>query len=103
MVIDKFTAKNGRFMLQARLGGPALVNRLELQARIPGNDQFTSFSSNRHAAGKNGQTARRIVLQGYGLGDPAAGSLDSVVLVVRLPEDLQRERVRFELKGLDLL
>jgi hypothetical protein len=107
LVITKVSSKNGQFSLRARLSGPVAVKRLDFRAKIPDNDQFNSYVSDRESTTKNGQTTRNIDVQGYGIA--ALGSPDNtspataVVLVVRCPQDLRRERVKFELKGLDLL
>lgn len=103
MVITKYSLKHGQFNLQASLKGPPAVKRLEVRAKIPNNDQFNSNSSDRQSSIKNGAATRSIVVQGYSFGGQDASSQDAAVLVVRYPNDLQRERVRFELKSLDLL
>jgi len=103
LAITKFTSKNAQFNLQARLKGPSTVKRLDVRAKIPGNDQFNSYSSERQFNVKNKEATRLLSLQGYGFGDEASSSQDSLVLVIRYPEDLRRERVKFNLKALDLL
>jgi hypothetical protein len=103
MLITKYNLKNGQFNLQASLKGPATVRRLDVRAKISDNNQFNSYSSNRQSSTKNGEMTRTIVVQGYGFGNQDAASQAAMVLVIRYPNDLQRERVKFELKGLDLL
>jgi hypothetical protein len=44
-----------------------------------------------------------MTIQGFGFGNEDASSLGALVLIVRCPEDLRREHVKFSLKGLDLL
>ena len=100
MVITKLTAKSSQFNLQASLTGPRTVQRLEVRAKMPGNDNFNSSSSERNSKTKGAETTRTIYVNGYGADD---GASQAVVLVVRYPEDLRRERVKIELKGLDLL
>ncbi len=103
IVITKLTFRNNQFSLQARLEGPPAVRRLELRAKIPGNDDFNTYSSERHFSLKGQQATRQMTIQGFGGGDQDASALASVVLLVRNPQDLRRERVIFELKSLDLL
>ena len=100
MVITKLSSKNGQFNLQARLQGSRTVQRLDVRAKIPGNDSFNSYSSERRFNIKGGEATRGLTIQGYGLGDTS--SQGSIVLIVRYPEDLRRERVKINLKGLDL-
>jgi hypothetical protein len=100
--VTKFAMKRGQMNMQLRLEGPPTVNRLEVRAKVAGNNQFNSYSSERQTGKKSGVTTRTIVLQGYGIADEAA-TPEAVRLTVRYPEDVRRERVRFELKGLDLL
>ncbi len=103
LVIVKNSSKNGQINIQARLKGPGTVRRLELRAKIPGNDRFNSNSSERNSSTKGGETTRTLTIQGYGYGEEGGLSPATVVLIVRYPADLRRERVKFNLKGLDLL
>lgn len=102
LVITKNSSKNGQINIQAHLKGPRTVRRLEVRAQIPGNNQFNSNTSERNFSAKGAESTRNITIQGYGFGDEEASSQEPVVLLIRYPEDLQRERVRFELKSLDL-
>jgi len=100
--VTKFAMKRGQMNMQLRLEGPPTVNRLEVRAKVPGDNQFSSYSSERQTGKKSGVTTRTIVLQGYGIADEAP-TPEAVRLTVRYPGDMRRERMRFELKGLDLL
>jgi len=103
LVITKNSSKNGQINIQLRLNGPSTVRCLDVRAKIPGNDQFNSNSSERNFSTKGGESTRTVAIQGYGFGDEETASHGAVVLIVRYPEDLRRERVKFNLKGLDLL
>ena len=103
LVITKNASKNGQINLQARLKGPSTVRRLDVRAKIPGNDQFNSNASERNFSTKAGESTRNLNIEGYGFGDQDAASQGAAVLIIRYPEDLRRERVKFDLKGLDLL
>jgi hypothetical protein len=102
LVITKFSSKNGQVRLQAQLKGPMTIRRLDVQAKIPGNEQFSSGLSERTFRTHAGQSTRSIMIQGYGFGEDRASEAPTVI-VVRYPEDLRRERVTFKLKSLDLL
>ena len=102
LVITKNSSKNGQVSIQAHLKGPRTVQRLDVRAQIPGNNQFNSNTSERNFSAKGAESTRNINIQGYGFGDGEASSQEPVVLRIRYPEDLQRERVKFELKSLDL-
>jgi len=102
LVVAKFNSKNGQVTVQAEIRGPKTIRQLELQAKIPGNDQFNSNSFERSFRTQAGQSTRTLMIQGYGFGENRAPDAP-VAIVVRCPEDLKRERVNFKLKGLDLL
>jgi hypothetical protein len=102
IVVTKFSLRNMQFSLQARLEGPGAVRRLQVKAKIPGNDNFNSYSTQRSFNVHGKETTIPLNIQGYGFNSSGAISPKSVVLVVRFPEDLRRERVKFSLTGLDL-
>ena len=103
MIITKVSTKNSQFSMQVTLTGPAAVARLEVKAKNPENKQFNSYCSELNSSTKNGQTTRHLQIQAYGFGGDGNASTGSIVLTVRYPQDLQRERVKFELKALDLM
>lgn len=103
LIITKFTSKNRQLNLQAQIKGPPTVRRLDVQAKIPGTDNFNSNLSERNFRTKGNESTRTISIQGYGYSDEGSPLEGAFVLVVRYPEDLRRERVNFKLKGLDLL
>jgi hypothetical protein len=101
-VITKFSMKNNQLNIQARIKGPDTIRRLDIQAKIPGSDDFSSYLSERNFSAKGGESTRTFSIQGYGNRDDSTSGTP-LVLLVRYPEDLRRERVNFKLKGLDLL
>lgn len=103
LAITKLEVNKNQTTLQARITGPKTIRSLELKAEIPGNHQFNSNSSDRGFHTRNGKSTRTISIQGYAWGDGNLSSQSPLVLVVRHPEDLHRERVHFNLKALDLL
>jgi hypothetical protein len=103
LIITKFSAKNTQLNIQATLKGPRTVRGLDIRAKIPGNDRFNSNFSERNFSTKGGESTRTVAIQGYSFGSEDASGQESVVLMVRMPEDLRRERIKFNLKALDLL
>jgi len=103
MTITKVSTKDNQFNLQATLKGPATVQGIDVRAKIPGNDQYNSFCSGLRSSTKAGVTTRSINVQGYGYGSTDNAASASPILIIRCPDDLMRQRVKFELKGLDLL
>lgn len=103
MVITKLSIKGGQCQIQVKLQGKSAVRRLRVKAVVPGNDQFNCYSSDRQFRIRNGLATRTLEIHGYAYGSPNAVTAKSVALIVRCPEDLKRERVKFELNGLDLL
>lgn len=103
LTITKFSSKNSQFNIQVRLQGPRTVRGMNLRASIPGNDRFNGNSSERNFSTKDGVSTRTLTIQGYSFGNEDPSLQASVVLTVRYPEDLRRERIKFKLKGLDLL
>ena len=100
MVITKFTAKKNQYSIQAEIKGPITVKRLDFQTKIPGNSESSHSSNDRRFRTKAGVSTRAIDIQVYNYGDQEPAG--PMVLVVRYPEDLRRERVQFKLTGLDL-
>jgi hypothetical protein len=102
MTITKVSSKNHQFNLVATLTGPATVKRLDVKAKFPGAQQFNSNCNERKTSTTEGRTTRVIQVQAYGFGEPDTGALGNIMAVVRYPEDLKRERVKFDLNALDL-
>jgi len=105
LTLTKITSKSGQFVLQANITGPAAVNNLDARLKFPEVENFNSSSYNTRAPhNQNGQTTRNLTIQGYGYGSdgPLSLSASNAVLTIRQPDDLKRERVKFELKTLDL-
>ena len=88
----------GRFRL--KLTGPAEVANLQLDIEVD-NAHFASAFPNRDTnREQDGQTEREVHLQyHYAAREGEAGTLR---LVIRLPEDIKRERVEFDLFAIDL-
>jgi len=103
MVIEKLSAKDRQYSLEAKLTGPAAIQNLEVNLSLPGNDQFNSNSFDRSTRVTGKQATRTIQITGFTFTEGNDSSTNSLLLKVRFPQDLQRSRVKFDLKGLDLL
>jgi len=103
MIITKVGGRNGQFQMQATLKGPAAVKQLDVRAKNPDSREFNSFSSVQRSSTKNGVTTRALNIQGYGFNNQQEPVTNGIVVVIRCPQDLRRERVKFELKSLDLM
>lgn len=104
LVISKYTVKEHQFSMELRLKGPPTVQGLDVQAGLPGNEDFNSNTNERNSNTKGGVTTRSLMLNGFIMSEGNSPALQgSLVLTIRSPQDLRRERVKFNLKGLDLL
>jgi hypothetical protein len=100
MIITKFTSKKNEYTIQAEIKGPPTVKRIDFQTKIPGIDQSNSSSNDRRFNTKAGISTRAIDIRVYNYSDQEPAG--PMVLVVRYPEDLRRERLQIKLTGLDL-
>ena len=103
LVIRKFTLKGRQLNIQAQLTGPRTVSRIELQAKLPGSERFNASAYDRKSSVSGNEATRLLQIQGYGFSEDEKPLAGPFVLEVRYPEDLKRERVKFKLKGMDLL
>ena len=103
LIIAKITSKNRQQTVQARFTGPPAIRQLELQARDGGAPNSNSWMNERDFKNKGAESTRSFILQTYRMSDDGQPLEGAPSLVVRFPEDQKRERVRFSLKGLDLL
>ena len=81
----------------------ALVSQLEVKVKTSGRMGGQSNLSERRSKKSGDKTTRNITIQSYEFnmdGEAAGGPL---TLLVRLPQNVKRERVKFKLTGLDLL
>ena len=101
--ITRFSFKNRQLNIQAQLKGPRTVRQLEIQPKIPGSDRFSGSDMERSFRVTGTQATRTMMIRGYSYDQSSAISSGGLVLVVRYPVDLRRERVKFKLTGLDLL
>jgi len=102
LYVTKVAARKQRTTIRARLEGPADVNQLDLKVLQSGEMGRSSTTSGR-TSNTGGKTTRQVTIESYdfGRGNTEKGVLPP--LIVRLPQDLKRERVKFKLTALDLL
>jgi hypothetical protein len=103
LVITKSTFKDNQLNVQAQIKGPPTIQRLDIQAKIPGSDGFNSNLSERKFTARNNTSTRSVTIQGYDSAGGNSSDTRQIVIIIRYPQDLKRERVSFKLKGLDLL
>lgn len=103
LFITKVTLKKPQTTVQARLEGPAGVDQLDVKFKTTAEHGSTHTSSQRSKTSGD-KTVRSITIQGYDF-ETARGSssAEPLTLIVRIPQDAKRERVRFKLNALDLL
>jgi hypothetical protein len=103
MAIKQVTDKSRQLRVQTQFSGPEEIRRLDVQLSIPGNDRAHSYSNERRASKRSGVLTRTVDAQLYSYDSNDEAPVGAATLVVRYPQELRRERVRFTLKGLDLL
>jgi hypothetical protein len=101
LALTKVSTRNQQLQLQARLKGPKEIRQLELQCQKPGDPEFNTHANDMNFSTKTNGSIRTVNIQGYSYGEERGGG-GPIVLLVRNPDDLRRERVRFSLKDLDL-
>ena len=103
LVIAKAAFKNNQLNIQAQIKGPVTIQKLDIQAKIPGSDGFNGYLSERKFTARDNASIRTVGIQGYDSTGGNSPDLRQIVLVIRYPQDLKRERWNFKLKSLDLL
>jgi hypothetical protein len=103
LVITKFTSKNRQTTIQAQLKGPPTIRQIEIQVKTGAARNSNSHVTERSFKAKGAESTRAINVQAYGYNDEGEQMTGPLSFVVRFPEDQKRERVKFSLKGMDLL
>ena len=102
LIITKLDQKNQRGTLAVRVEGPADVRRLDFQVKIPGSQHSSAHPMQQNEKTENNLTVRTLTLSYYGYDSRGQMSGAPPSLLVRFPEEIKRERVKFTLKALDL-
>ena len=95
---DPKDATTGTFTL--RLTGPKDISRLEFKVRLEGIERVSSYV-NGNSTRRSGANSRRNATLTYNFWDEEKKP-GKATLVIRYPDDLKRERVKFTLEALDL-
>jgi hypothetical protein len=101
--MKKWNSRSRQLSFEAELTGPAEVAQLILKFEAPDGERFSSHAYNRSVNTKAGVTTRRVTVQAYMSSFEEGDSAARPPLVIRLPQEVRRERVEFKLEGLDLL
>jgi hypothetical protein len=103
LTLKKVTRKKEQMTIEAQVSGPSGVRDLDIQCKQPGAQSFNSYANDRRApSSSSSQTTRTLQIQCSSYGDEGLNP-ESIILVVRCPDDLRRERVHIKLSNLDLL
>jgi hypothetical protein len=103
LILKTLSLKPEQLQIQAIVKGPPAVTQLAFTAEIPGREGFNSHSYDQNSRTTGNKTTRTVSIQGYSFGSENKASSGTVNLIVRIPEERRREKVRFTLQGLDLL
>ena len=107
LIITKISDKDHQFRLSGTLqGAGGRRTKLEIQTKKPDSDQFDGNDSGGKCQYQERTDHPQINLQAWsyeGQDNDATASTNTIYLRIRYPQDLQRERVKFDLKALDLM
>jgi hypothetical protein len=102
LTVTKLTRRQQQGTIMLEVEGPSSVKRLDFQIKTPGEQHSASNIQQQGSTTAQDRTIRKFTLNYYSF-NPSGGTSDKpFVLVVRFPEEIKRERVKFALKGLDL-
>ncbi|NQT85372.1 hypothetical protein HQ560_01320 [bacterium] len=85
-----------------RVEGPQDVDQLRCSLGFPGIESMNSYVQESSSQSNAGRTTRTLKVAYHHYGSEAAPNRDALVLTVRVPTDVRRERVKFVLKDIDL-
>jgi hypothetical protein len=96
----KVTTRNRQTQVQLRLKGGKEIRQLDVQLKQSGGGQFNSYAQRPELFQQGHGEHAHVNVQAYSPGEERGAG--PFVLVLRSPEDMKRERVKFALKDLDL-
>jgi hypothetical protein len=103
LVVKKISGKAPQKKLDVTLKGPKTIGQIDFKLRLGNSRKSESNTNERRAMTSTGtQSTRSVWIQAYDFESPNAAN-SPLTLIVRYPQDPKRERVRFELSGLDLM
>jgi hypothetical protein len=104
LVISKFSSKGYSLSLQVQIKGPATVRDLQVRVKSPGSEERGyNNSSDAGIQTQGGETTRTLRVSAAMINENGGKVSGPCRLLIRCPQDLRRERVTIQLKGLDLL
>ena len=101
LAVTNVTVLKGQITILATLSGPLGVRDIEFTDSQPAAGKIPLQALDQQTRTKDKTTTRHVRISG--LGFPRSGQPLAAVLILRIPEDLRRERVQFKLTGLDLM
>jgi hypothetical protein len=107
MKVTKLSSRREQISALVEITGPASgIRQLDVKAKLAGGDQENAHSNARErnfkASGDQGTRNLAIEFYQFTSGNDPAPSTNDLSLVVRYPEELRRERVKFKVNALDL-
>jgi len=108
LAISELKSKNGRTTAQLEIKGSTQIRQIEITSKPMNPDQMDGGMVNVNVTERGfkttgDQSTRKVLLQIFSYGINGAGpSTNPAPFLVRFPEDVRRERVKFKLTALDL-
>ncbi len=105
-VIIKKVKSGQQTSVDAQLTGPATVGQVDVKIKFGGRNNYNSSNmSVLRSSSAGGKTTLGVRVQGWHFEPTPGGGVKNgpVTLLLRFPQDLKRERVKFTLAALDLL
>jgi hypothetical protein len=103
LIVKKITSQRMQRSVQAALTGPREVDQLEAKIKLSSPRSGGSNISERRSKTVGNKTTREVTIQSYEFENSGSSKETPLVLVIRYPQDVKRERVQFKLTALDLL
>jgi hypothetical protein len=104
LVITKLTQKRMQSTCTIQVTGPDTIRQLEFKLQASDTERGGSTSNIQRdtTAAKGKEKLRSLMLTHYSFNPAGSSPALPTTLVVRMPDDVKRERVKFTLKALDL-
>jgi hypothetical protein len=103
LTIKKATFKNMQIAVEGQIKGPETIQQLDLQIKPETDNERFQAQPDFNRSPSRDKTTRRVNLHGYLF--PTGGrpsTSPALKILIRLPQDTQRQRIKFTLTGLDL-
>jgi hypothetical protein len=103
LFVKKISGRRPQTMIELRLEGPPAVNQLEAKVKLSSRRGGSSNVSNQRTTTSGNKTTRNLTLHAYEFEPGETGKSSPPTLLIRYPQDMKRERMKFKLTTLDLL